>query len=342
MSGPLYPGSTCAGVSKVTLRQRITLVLVVVWLVGCGGNYTRYERAGFGISEQADPQTWAKRLGAGWFLDWNMRDWSRARRLEYWQTIRLSKESPHPALGEIAELVRRNRGSVWIIGNEPDNRLQDAITPVDYAVFYHDYYFEIKQADPGAKVAVGGVTAPSRLRVAYLDQVLLEYERRYGGPLPCDWWTVHGYALREQVDSWGAGIPPGVDAQSGLLIEPDQHGDLELFKSQISQFREWLKNRGYQGTPLALTEYGILLPSEFGYTPEVVGKYLEDTFHWLDSAVDPAIGYPEDGYRLVQRWAWFSLSDDQFPVANLADLEEDRLTLAGLAFREFIEGKTQP
>jgi hypothetical protein len=94
---------------------------------------------------------------------------------------------------------------------------------------------------------------------------------------------------------------------------------------------------GYQDRPLALTEFGILLPAEFGYTPAVTRRYLEETFAWLESARDVESGYPLDDYHLVQRWAWFSLSDPDFAVANLADLATGSLTPLGLAFRQYVE-----
>jgi subtilase family serine protease len=33
---------------------------------------------------------------------------------------------------------------------------------------------------------------------------------------------------------------------------------------------------------------------------------MSRTFEYLENAADPELGYPMDGYRLVQRWMWFS------------------------------------
>jgi hypothetical protein len=152
-----------------------------------------------------------------------------------------------------------------------------------------------------------------------------------------DWWNVHGYVLREERGSWGIDIPPGFSENSGLLIEPEQHGDLEMFEQGIRSFRAWMARNGYRDYPLALTEFGLLLGPEFGYTPEKFSAYLTDTFTWLDQATDEQSGYPADGNRLVQRWAWFSLADEAYPICDLVDLKSGKLTPLGLAFRQYTQ-----
>ena len=239
-------------------------------------------------------------------------------------------------------LAKYYPGQVWIIGNEPDNIWQDNMSAEAYAEQYHDLYQAIKTVDPGAKIAIGGVSQPSELRLRYLDRVLAHYQLTYSERLPVDWWTIHAYVLREERGSWGADIPPGFADAMGLTIEPKEHGDLTLFKDQLIRFRGWMKENGYQDVPLAVTEFGILLPDEFGYSPEVTAQYLTDTFEWVDKTMDVDTGYPGDGYHLVQRWAWFSLADDLFPVADLADLNSSKLTPAGAAFQAFVQSRVQP
>jgi hypothetical protein len=95
--------------------------------------------------------------------------------------------------------------------------------------------------------------------------------------------------------------------------------------------------RGYRNTPLALTEYGILMPPEYGFPLEDVADYLQATLALLMEMKDPTTGYPADGNRLVQRWAWFSLSDAQFPTGDLASLDASRLTIVGQAYRRAVE-----
>jgi hypothetical protein len=249
--------------------------------------------------------------------------------------VRLKPGCIYPSKKYIRWAARRYPGNVWVIGNEPDVALQDNLTPEEYAQDYHELYILIKQADKSASLAVAGVAEGTPLRLEYLDRVLLYYKNNYGGLLPADWWTVHGYVLPEKRGSWGVGIPPGISDDQGKLYTVEDHGNLDLFKEQIINFRTWMAANGYRETPLALTEFGILIPESFGYSQYWVSKYLTATITWLDSARNDESGISKDDNRLVQRWAWFSLSDPTYPNSSLAILNADSLTLTGQAYREF-------
>ncbi len=293
-------------------------------------------RVGFGLTGTRDAEMWAQRLGAGWHLDWTVRRRLPSEPPEHWQMVRLARGMVSPSREKIRWLARDYPGNVWVIGNEPDNRLQDNIFPEEYAQVYHDLYYLIKDADPSAAVAVAGVTQGTPLRLAYWDRVLVAYHALYQEPMPVDWWTLHGFILREERDSWGAGIPTGLLAENaGRVYEIGDHGDVQIFQDQIIAFRTWMAENGYRDKPLALTEFGILFGLEYGYTPDVVAAYLRDTFEWLGEASDSQIGYPQDNNHLVQRWAWFSLSDPLYPGTSLANLQADALTEIGQAFREY-------
>jgi hypothetical protein len=297
-------------------------------------------RAGFNAGTNEVLELWAHRLGAGWYLDWTVQPRFAFQMPEHWQMVRLSKDGFFPNAETISWLATHYPGNVWIIGNEPENIWQDNIPPEMYAQYYHDLYLQIKEADPSAKIAVGGVTQPTPLRLAYLDRMLAFYLDRFEEPLPADWWTVHGFVLREERGNWGAEIPvgfPEVD-QGNLYTIPDV-GSLQIFKDQIIAFRVWMAERGYQDTPLALTEFGILLSEIYGYPPSTVAEYLAQTFLWLDQARDLQVGYPPDDYHLVQRWAWFSLFDRLYYGSNLANVEWDAITDIGWEFRSFVEGR---
>jgi len=207
--------------------------------------------------------------------------------------------------------------------------------------FTYALYQLIKSSDPTALIAVGGIAQATPLRLEYLDQVLATYQDVYGEPLPADWWTVHGYVLREEKDSWGVEIPPGLDATQGELYEVSDHGRLDLFENQLVDFRLWMKANGYQNTPLALTEFGILMPTSYGFPYEAIADYLEQTFTWLYQAQDPSTGDPADGFHLVQKWAWFSITDINYPSSNLGDLASGQLTLVGERFREMVSQEGQ-
>jgi len=293
-------------------------------------------RLGLGLNGTRDAETWARRLGAGWYIDWHVQLRYPTQLPEHWQMVRLGENCVAPSREAIGWVAARYPGNTWIIGNESDNFGQDTLLPEEYAHIYHDLYYLIKEADPTAAVAVVGVTQVTPLRLAYLDRILQEYQTSYGEPMPVDWWTVHIYIVREEKDVWGTGIPPGFTETSGILYGTVHVGRVEIFQQQLIDFRTWMAERGYRDKPLALTEFSIPLPNIFGYAPDIVAQYLRDTFTWLGEARDSEIGYPEDDNHLVQRWAWYSLYSKYYSTSNLANLPADGLTEIGQAYREYI------
>jgi hypothetical protein len=69
--------------------------------------------------------------------------------------------------------------------------------------------------------------------------------------------------------------------------------------------------RGLRDKPLWITEYGVLMPDWY-VTDDQVKAFMTGSFDYLLSATDAGIGYPADGNRLVQRWAWNSLNDQPY------------------------------
>lgn len=293
-------------------------------------------RAGFGLAQPADPEYWAGALDSGWYLSWGVAKRAPSQLPEHWQTVRVGLDCYYPDAAYLRWAASNFPGAIWIIGNEPDVIWQDNVAPEEYARLYHDVYAVLKSADPTAKVAVGSISQGTPLRLAYLDRVLAEYQKRYQSALPADWWTVHGYVLREQRNSWGVEIPPGFSEDQGVLREVKDHGRLDLFKEQIVAFRRWMADNGYGDKPLALTEFGILMPPNYGYPTDKVVQYLKDTFDWLQNSKDAQIGLASDSGHLVQRWAWFSLAYDVYPAPNLADISTGNLTAIGQAFHDYV------
>ncbi len=294
------------------------------------------QRAGFGMSSIAIPEIWANQLRSGWYISWTVQLRSVGQIPEHWQTVRLQPGCYYPSKAYIQWVAAQYPGLVWIIGNEPDVIWQDNLSPEEYARVYHELYTAIKTADPSARLAVGAIAQATPLRLEYLDRVLKTYREAYSTQLPVDWWTIHGYVLREERKSWGVEIPPGLSQAQGELREVSDHDRLDLFKQQIRDFRRWMLANGYRDLPLALTEFGILMPEEYGFPPAVVAQYLRESFAWLQSASDSATGQPADDNRLVQRWAWFSLADSLYPAPDLANLDAETLTALGSAFREYV------
>jgi hypothetical protein len=177
---------------------------------------------------------------------------------------------------------------------------------------------------------------------------------RYGGPMPIDVWNVHHYLLRE-ADDWGGGLPPGTDPSLAILYKIEEHDMLgshrtELekvgWKQHLVQTRQWMRDRGYQDRPLIITEYGILMPEIYGFDYKRVQDFMLGTFDWLTTATDPDIGYPADGNRLVQAWAWYSLNDPAFEGftgwSHLFDPDTRSPTPLGLDFSAYTAPLTQP
>jgi hypothetical protein len=184
-------------------------------------------------------------------------------------------------------------------------------------------------------VAAGGIALPTPLRLAYLDQVLAAYQERYGEPLPTDLWSIHLFTLREEAGSWGIGIPPGMDATAGALYEIADHGDVELLKGYVVAFRHWMAENGYGDKPLAVTEFGLLLPADYGFPPEFVAQYMRDSFTYLLTARGED-GVAADGGHLVQFAFWYILYDDgAYPTGNLLD-GAGGLTPLGEAMSRFL------
>ena len=272
----------------------------------------------------------------GWVLDW----WvdaapSTPPGVSFWQMVHVSASGYAPDKDTILAAAQANPGATWILGNEPDVEWQDNVSPEVYAERYHELHGLLKEADPGCQVAVAGVAQSTPLRLAYLDRVLVSYMERYDELMPVDVWTVHGFVLREERDAWGAGIPEGFDQDAGTLYELEDHDSVSLFREQIHAFRAWMAERGYRHCPLALTEFGILMPEDYGFDEERVRTYMVATIDDLTAARDPDVGCPADDNRLVQAWAWYSLADTVYPTGNLFDPQSKALTALGKTYGEY-------
>ncbi|MGD8966692.1 MAG: glycosyl hydrolase [Anaerolineae bacterium] len=298
------------------------------------------ERERFGVGVALAPITdyAVEELGIGWYLNWGVRlEPAHPAGAAFWQMVRVSEGGYRPDPDTIRAVASANPGSTWLIGNEPDVPWQDNTTPERYAAHYHDLYDLLKSADPTCQVAIGGVSQPTPLRLAYLERVLSSHESQYGEPIPVDVWNVHNFILREERDSWGVGIPPGMDADSGTLYEIEDHDDIEIFREQLVAFRRWMSEHEERDKPLVISEYGILMPEDYGFEPERVQRFMEATFDVFLTARDEAIGYPDDDNRLVQWWCWYSLSapEDYYPTGNLFDPQTKVMTALGAAFARY-------
>ena len=197
---------------------------------------------------------------------------------------------------------------------------------------------------------------PTSLRFQYLDLVWGAYVQEYGTPMPVDIWNVHSFILREispdhpqaqqpGYEVWGAGIPRGTQFDSvmeGELYEVSQQDDLAIFQQRIIEFRQWMAAKGHRDKPLIVTEYGVLFPEDYydekgqQLSAERVSAFMQGTFDFFRTYTDTSIGYPADGNRLVQRWAWFSVDGDPwFWGGTLFDPDTRSLRPLGEDFRDY-------
>ena len=250
----------------------------------------------------------ADQLGFGWYSDWTMRgNPEQPNGIEFVQLLDTSGWPP--AWQQLEAVVRNNPSALWIIGNEPETRGQGRQTPAQYAERYHDAYYFIKNIDPDAQVAIGGVVMPTPLRLRWLDMCLDYYQQTYGERMPVDVWNIHVQILQEKRGDWGCGIPWGLDEDEGRLYEIVDNCNVDIFKQLIYEFCAWLKARGERNKPLIISEFGVLMPSSYlPHGDQSVIEFMEGTFDFLLTARDRELGYSADGWRLVQRWLWFSLN----------------------------------
>jgi hypothetical protein len=304
-------------------------------------------------------------LNAGWYSDWGASlNPVHPDRLTYVQLIRFAAGSdPHdpahvaisPNRETIARIAAANPGSLWLVSNEPDSLYQgNPIYPDVYAHVYHELHHYIKTLDPTALIANGGIVQPTPCRMAYLDVVWDTYCQAFGETMPVDVWNIHAFALREVYGEWGASTPPGVDPSCGIDYRMHDADDMDIFRENLIAFRQWMKDKGEQNKPLIISEYGILWPErhpasglplkdEEGnvFSPTRVSHFMTQTFDLLLNEAFPDVGYPKDGYRLVQAWTWYSLSDTYYN-GNLFDPKTGQITSMGQTYADYVAALPDP
>ena len=291
-------------------------------------------------------------LHAGWYSNWMTGlDPAHPDGLTYVQLIRFhagadshdpAQVTVNPSQEVIAQIAAAHPGSLWLMSNEPDSFYQgDPILPEVYAVVYHDSHTYIKDLDPTALVANGGIVQPTPCRLEYLDIVWDTYQQTYDEPMPVDVWNIHAFILREVYNSWGASTPPGVDPSCGMDYPVRDGDNVGVFRSNLIAMRQWMKDKGEQNKPLIITEYSVLWPGWFAdedgctFPPARVSHFMTQTFDLFLNETYPDIGYPEDDYRLVQTWAWYSLSDDQHYNGYLFHSGSKALSTMGQTYADY-------
>ncbi len=296
------------------------------------------DRMGMGVRPPLSSYVYSPALKVGWYVDWGSSSTPyHPDGAEYARTISFkvntnncsTSKIPASTRSQVQESItgtalinnlRANPGALWLIGNEPDSIYNcSPIMPNLYAELYHEFYTFIKAHDPTARVAIGAIVQPSPLRLEYLDKVLNRYEQLYGERLPTDVWNIHLYAFQERAGFSGAGVPPDASSSVGWTYNWAQMVDLGILAQNLRAMRQWMAERGERDKPLIITEFGQLVPDDGSYvmdglrfTRQVSHDYLVGCFTHFMTATDELIGYPADGNRLVQLWAWYSLYDSYY------------------------------
>jgi len=301
-------------------------------------------RFGVGVTNGSITQYAFQDLNVGWYVNWGTSASPiQPPGVEFVQMIRLHqvKEgrcrdcytvpytyTTRPDMETLQQQVSAQPGATWLIGNEMDRRDwdaagQDEMVPELYAQAFHDIRQVIRQADPTARVAIGGMMQATPLRLKYLDQVWDHYQKLYGRRLgdDVDIWNVHGFILREEKETWGADIPTGLKETQGMLYSVEDNGSLDRFKEHILRFRQWMKTKGEQNKPLYISEYGVNMPLDY-ISADRVKAFMTATFDFMLKAKDEQLGYPADANRLVQRFLWYSLDDSRDSASRVDDYGE--------------------
>lgn len=295
----------------------------------------------------------------GWYLNWGANLYEREQLFGLWRQpdmqlpdprlameftpmVRMRNGRLYPPTAVLRELAAQHRGLTWLIGNEPDVPWQDNTAPEVYAIAYHRAYTAIKAGDSTAQVAVAGLSQITPLRLAYLTRMWDFYRKLYGSEMPVDIWNMHAFVLREERGAWGVNIPPGFEIElRGQLWEVADHDDLRLVEEQIWAMRRWMAAHGQQDKPLWITEYGILMPVEYGFDAERVIRFMLGSFLLFLDLRDEALGDPADDHHLVQRWNWYPARDSRYSAGNLFD-NDGRVTPVGQALFDFLAGAPSP
>lgn len=292
-------------------------------------------------------------LRAGWYWDWAARpDAERPLGTEYYPTIRLTQVGEDgfsftPGIETIIEVAAVHPGTVWLIGNEPDRKYwQDDLVPRAYANAYAHLYRLIKDIDPTAVIGAGQIVQPTALRLQYLEEVLQAYRDAQGAEMPVDVWVIHAYPLSEDPLDNGADLPPGIDGGDIFRISLVETTSVAIFQKFIADFRQWMLDHGYRDCPLIVSEFGVLAYEDLCpdgvclFDEEHVIQYMNATLEVLNSQANLETGYPADHYRLVQKWAWYSLTNSpttgEGPLAGwLYDVDTRKRNPSGEAYARF-------
>jgi len=291
-------------------------------------------------------------------LDWRLENTNMnlAEGGEYIHVIRVSDAAwaDGALLTTLSSVVPNHPGDVWIVGNEPDRfYYQDSVTAEVYAQRYYDIAIRIRNVDPTAQIGFGSVVQPTPIRIRYLERALnhlthLSCGNRQAALDLIDIWSIHSFILNEHPEQWGAAIPVGFENDWSDAIQITDYSDTyssDIFIQRLKYFRNWMNTIGETDKPLWITEYGSLLPpfdptggpNYVNVSDELTAQFMVDTFDFMTTSEDDAIGFISDNNQLVQRWFWYSLNEYRYVYGgSLFDPDKNyERTFVGDAFANY-------
>jgi hypothetical protein len=148
----------------------------------------------------------------------------------------------------VTQVARDHPGSYWLLWNEPDYWQQANLPAAEAARIYASLRPLIKNADPTAKLIVGGVF---NLNVVWLETFRSEYRNVYGQYPVVEGWHVHHFAGRTDYSR-------------------------TTWRNALLAVRDWMPANG-GAVELWLTEFGCLNGDA------VAAQIMAEQVPWLES-----------------------------------------------------------
>jgi len=254
---------------------------------------TGVERLGFAVNAPGVEDFDTGCLGGGWYHNWGVVSSGLdgvtfvGTAGAFGRTVAQEAATIEAQLAQYPE--RYPDGMVWLIGNEIGWD-DGGSWPAEYAQHYHDWYLYLKGLNPTFQIGTGALfplwgaysnsDGDKLTGIWWLNETKAEYLSLYGEEMPIDWYNIHVYL--------------------GPLPNP-----LEGLCAHIEAFREAMTNLwDARSKPLIITETGNTVE----LSAERTQGLMVVLFDYLRSNTSDQYGCTSDGNRMVQKWAWFSLT----------------------------------
>jgi len=243
--------------------------------------------AGGFARDEVELQSLLDQTGATWFYSWILGSNTQWRAgVEFVPMLRTELEMHKSQIRFIIN-TRGYHGGYWLIGNEPDNSLQDSLTYAQAADKYGQILYYIRSLDPTARFIMPGLVEP---KTPWLRQFIAAWVAQWGEEPPVAGWSLHMYPFAKGDETVG-------QARDRLLL----------------WLSGWIKD--HPGKECWVTEFGELGTHDqqtiadtmvrFGNAFEDMPGVTRYAFFWLGS-------YMERGWDYTSLFVW----EDGVPEAT--------------------------